>query len=163
MPAPCWTSPRRCRRASLARAIDESERLGLFDLRAVDDLCERSNGRRGVGTLREAIRRYRPSPPVLRSDLERRFVEICDAAGLPRPAMNLSVEGYDVDAAWLDRGLVVEVDCYEFHRTRAAFETDRIRDATLQRVGLRVLRVTDLRIEDDPGGIGEDLRGALGI
>ncbi len=62
---------------------------------------------------------------------------------------------------WLDSKVVVEIDSYEFHRTRAAFETDRIRDAALQREGLRVLRVTDRRLKDDPVGIAEDLRKVL--
>ena len=144
----------------LARAIDEAERLGFFDLRAVE-LCKRSNGRRGVRALKEAIRRYRPAAPVTRSGLERRLVEICDAAGLPCPAMNLFVAGYEVDAAWLEHGLVVEVDGYEFHRTRAAFEADRRRDAALQREGLRVLRLTDHRLEHDASGIAADLRALL--
>jgi hypothetical protein len=106
----------------LARAIDEAERLRLFDLRAIDELLERSNGRRGVRALRQAIDRYRAGAPVTRSELERRFFRLCDDAGIPRPAMNLFVAGYEVDAAWLEHRLVVEVDSFEFHRTRAAFE-----------------------------------------
>jgi len=145
----------------LSRAIDEAERLGLFDLREIDALCRRSNGRRGLRPLGEAILRYRPMAPVTRSGLERRFVRICDRAGLPRPAMNLFVAGYEIDAVWLDSKVVVEIDSYEFHRTRAAFETDRIRDAALQREGLRVLRVADRRLKDDPVGIAEDLRKML--
>ncbi len=146
----------------LARAIDAAERLRLFDLRAIDELCERSNGRRGVRPLKEALRRYRPTAPVTRSGLERVFVEVCDRAGLPRPAMNLFVAGYEVDAAWLDQGVIVEVDGFEFHRTRAAFEADRRRDAALLREGLRVLRVTDRRLDDDPSGVAGDLRALLG-
>lgn len=146
-------SPRR-----LARAIDEAERLGLFDLRAVDELCARSRGRRGLRALRRAIAGYRPMPAFTRSELERRFVEICDRAGLRRPAMNLFVAGYEVDAIWPDRNLAVEVDSYEFHRTRAAFEADRARDAALQRQGIRVLRVIDRRLVEDPGGVAVDLR-----
>jgi len=145
----------------LAHAIDEAERLGLFDLRAIDALCERNSGRHGLGPLREAIHRYRPTAPVINSDLERRFVEICDAAGLPRPAMNLFVAGYEVDAAWHEHRLVVEVDGYEYHRTRAAFEADRVRDAALQREGFRVLRVTDRRLRDDRAGVAADLRALL--
>lgn len=142
----------------LVRAIDAAERLGLFDLCALDELCARSKGRRGLRPLADGLRKYRPTPPVIRSNLERRLIEICDRAGLPRPAMNLFVAGYEVDAAWLDKRLVVEVDSYEFHRTRAAFEADRVRDTALQRAGLRVLHVTDRRLEDDPAGIVEDLR-----
>lgn len=144
----------------LARAIDEADRLGLFDLREVDAVCERSPGRRGVRPLREAIARYRPSPSMTRSELERAFVEICDGAGLPRPAMNLFLAGHEVDASWPDRGLVVEVDSFEFHRTRAAFEADRARDRDLQRAGFRVLRVSDRRLRGDGAGVAEDV-GAL--
>ena len=146
----------------LARAIDAAERLRLFDLRAIDELCARSNGRRGVRALKEAIRHYRPTAPHTRSQLERRFVALSDDAGIPRPAMNLFVAGCEVDAAWLDRGLVVEVDSFEFHRTRAAFEADRRRDAALQRAGLRVLRVTDRRLHDDLAGVAADIRALLG-
>jgi hypothetical protein len=145
----------------LARAIDAAERLRLFDLRAVDELCERSRGRRGLRALNEAIRRHRPTAPLTRSELERRFVALCDQAGIPRPAMNLFVAGYEVDAAWLDDGLAVEVDSFEFHRTRAAFEADRRRDAALQRAGVRVLRVTDGRLNDDPAGVADDLCALL--
>ena len=55
----------------------------------------------------------------------------------PPPAVNVSVAGFEVDAVWPDRGLVVELDGYAFHRTRAAFERDRVRDAKLQLAGLR--------------------------
>ena len=145
----------------LARAVGEAERLRLFDLRALHRLCARSGGSRGLRALREAIHRYEPAPPVTRSGLERLLVEICDRAQLPRPAMNLFVAGHEVDAAWLGRGLVVEVDSFEFHRTRAAFERDRRRDAALQRQGLRVLRITDRRLEDDPAGVAADVRALL--
>jgi hypothetical protein len=42
----------------LERAVEESERLGLFDLRAVEDLLSRSAGRRGVARLRSALSAY---------------------------------------------------------------------------------------------------------
>jgi very-short-patch-repair endonuclease len=58
---------------------------------------------------------------------------------------------------------VVEVDSFEFHRTLAAFEADRRRDTDLQRAGFRVLRVTEQRINEDPGGVGEDIKALLSI
>ena len=98
---------------------------------------------------------------MTRSELERIFVEVCDGARLPRPAMNLFVAGYEVDAAWLEEGVVVEVDSFEFHRTRAAFEADRRRDAALQRQGLRVMRVTDRRLREERAGVVDDLKALL--
>jgi very-short-patch-repair endonuclease len=64
--------------------------------------------------------------------------------------MNVVVAGLEVDAAWRRERLIVELDGYEFHRTRAAFERDRARDATLQAAGYRVLRLTHRRLTSDP-------------
>jgi very-short-patch-repair endonuclease len=52
------------------------------------------------------------------------------------------VAGWEVDAVWDRERLVVEVDGYRYHRTRAKFERDRRKDAQLLAVGYRVLRVT---------------------
>jgi hypothetical protein len=42
------------------------------------------------------------------------------------------VAGFTVDAVWPAQQLIVELDGYAFHGTRAAFERDRARDAELQ-------------------------------
>ena len=145
----------------LERALDEAERLRLFDLRAVEELLRRSRGRRGVRRLSEllALRRL---PADTRSKLERRFVEFCRDAGLPAPAVNAAIEGYTVDAVWPAARLVVELDSYAFHHTRRSFETDRARDAALQVAGYRVLRLTHRRLEAEPEAIARDLRSLLG-
>ena len=57
------------------------------------------------------------------------------------------MEGYEVDVAWLDHRLVVELDSHGYHGTRAAFEDDRVRDAILQAAGYRVIRITHRRLE----------------
>ena len=101
-------------------------------------------------------------PPIIRSELERRFLELCRDAGLPRPAMNAWVAGHEVDALWEDQRLVVELDGRSFHETRAAFERDRIRDAALQLAGYRVLRVTRRRLEAEPEAVIAAIRGLVG-
>jgi Transcriptional regulator, AbiEi antitoxin/Protein of unknown function (DUF559) len=50
-------------------------------------------------------------------------------------------------------GVVVEVDGYAFHSTRAAFERDRVRDAELQCAGLTVIRVTWRQLVEAPEAI----------
>ena len=139
------TVPRR----RLDRALEQSERLGLFDLRAVERLIARSRGRHGLRPLTAALRDYRP-PAFTRSELERRFLQLCADAGLPRPAANLFIAGAEVDMSWPDHRLAVELDGHDSHRTRAAFERDRVRDAALQLAGYRVLRVTHRRLEAEP-------------
>jgi hypothetical protein len=144
----------------LERALDEAERLRLFDLRAVERLLARSRGRRGVRPLSDllALRRL---PLDTRFELERRFVELCRDADLPPPAVNVVVEGYEVDAAWPAARLVVELDGYAFHNTRRSFESDRARDAALQVAGHRVLRLTKRRLEAEPEAIVQELRSLL--
>jgi hypothetical protein len=141
----------------LTRAFETSERLRLLDMRAVDRLIERSPGRHGVTPLCTVIAEHRGVPDT-RSELEQRFVEFCRDADIPVPALNVSVEGFDVDGVWFDARLIVELDSYGFHRSRAAFENDRARDAALQLARYRVIRVTDRRLTEDPVGLTRTIR-----
>lgn len=145
----------------LERAIEEAERLRLFDGRAVRQLRERSRGRIGLRRLGAVLSRDPLNAAETRSELERRFLALCRDAGLPAPAVNTIVAGYEVDAVWPDQRLVVELDGHAFHRTRAAFERDRIRDAALQLAGFRVLRFTYRRIEAEPTAVVESVRSLL--
>ena len=54
------------------------------------------------------------------------------------------VEGYEVDALWRMKKIVVELDSYAFHRSRRAFEQDRDKYADLQLAGYLVLPLTRL-------------------
>ena len=56
--------------------------------------------------------------------------------------MNARVAGWEVDAFWPAHRLVVEIDGYRYHATRAAFERDRRKDAALQAAGYRIIRIT---------------------
>ena len=116
-------------------------RRGLFDLRKVEELCERSSGRRGARPL-QSVLAEQFEPPRTRSDLERDFLDHCRPAGLPAPEVNVEVAGYEVDSVWHTQRLVVELDTRTFHERRPAFERDRVRDANLLLAGYRVARVT---------------------
>ncbi|MDO5683445.1 MAG: DUF559 domain-containing protein [Propionibacteriaceae bacterium] len=54
---------------------------------------------------------------------------------------------YSVDLLWAMHHLVVEIDGFEFHSSRAAFEHDRARQNVLVEHGWRVLRFTWAMIE----------------
>lgn len=77
------------------------------------------------------------------------------------PALNAVAAGYEVDAVGMRQRLVVELDGYAFHRTRAAFERDRARDIALQLAGYRVLRITSERLRRDRDGIVAATRALL--
>jgi very-short-patch-repair endonuclease len=145
----------------LLRVLEEAERLRLFDLDAIDRLAGRSHGRRGLGELRLALAGMDDEPPPTRSELERRFLELCRAEHLPPPAVNAWLAGFEVDALWPEQRLVVELDGYAFHGARAAFERDRVRDAAIQLAGYRVLRVTHRRLAAEPGAVAEAVRALL--
>jgi hypothetical protein len=146
----------------MRRAIDEAERLGLFDLRAVERLIGRAQGHPGLRHLEVALRQYSGPPPPTRSELERRFLDLCAEAGLPRPQVNVLVQGLEVDVLWSNRRLIVELDGYAFHHDRASFEEDRKRDAALNLAGYRVLRITDRRLHREPGMVVDMIRALLG-
>jgi hypothetical protein len=145
----------------LIRAIEQAERLRLFDLRATEELIVRSHGRRGIKPLRKALTEMDGEPPTVRSDWERDFLDFCADFGLPRPELNAIVEGYEVDALWRDAKVIVELDSYAFHRSRGAFEEDRVRDAVLQLAGYLVLRITWRRLETEPRDVAEMLSAAV--
>ena len=133
----------------LQRAVERSEELRLFDLRAVDALLARAGGHPGAGRLRRALALYRP-PAFTRSGLEQRFLELVERAGLPTPSMNFSEGGYELDAYWRRERFVVELDVYETHGSRHAFERDRVRQEDLKLIGIEMVRVTGLRLDREP-------------
>jgi very-short-patch-repair endonuclease len=116
----------------LEHVIDLADQRGLIDFR---DLQAANSA-----SLQAVLRRYSSAPT--RSELEERFLRLCDDHGLPRPETNVRIEGLEVDFVWRDRRLIVEVDGYAYHRSPSAFETDRERDVTLSIAGWQVLRFT---------------------
>lgn len=141
-------------------ALEKADRRELLDVAAVKRLCEPGSGRRGAPALRPALARY-CGPAGTRSELERRFLDLCRAEGFPLPQVNVLVLGLEVDFFWEQAGLVVELDGFEFHRSRAAFERDRARDAKLHLAGLRVLRVTHRQLEHHLQEVVGTVRGLL--
>lgn len=144
------TTPRRLRR--LAEEMLVRRLLGWRDL---EETVSRHPRRRGTAVVRALIAE---GLAPTRSEAERRLLEMVRRAGLPRPLVNARVAGYEVDVHWPDAHVVVEVDGFAFHGTRAAFERDRRRDAELQAQGWRVMRLTWRRIADEPEAVVALLR-----
>jgi hypothetical protein len=128
----------------LERALAQAERLQLYDHRAITDVIERANGHRGRGALARATR---ATPQLTRSELEVAFRKLVQRAGLPQPLGNHTLDAPDhpeleVDFYFPTNHLVVETDGWETHRTKAAFKSDRRKDAALTAAGYRVMRFT---------------------
>jgi very-short-patch-repair endonuclease len=129
--------------------VERSEDLELFDLTAVESLLERTIGHQGHGRLRKVIALYKPSS-FTRSTLEKRFLELCLEAELPQPRTNFFAHGFELDCYWPDHRFAVELDVFETHGSRAAFERDRKRQEDLLLAGIGMTRVTGPRLEREP-------------
>lgn len=150
---------------TLAAALNEAERGSMLDVGAIERVLERTRGRRGRGhaNLRAVLREYREHGPALtRSELERAFLDLLEANGLPRPRTNVRRLGHEVDACWPTRRVIVELDGWQHHRTRAEFEADRERDAELEAAGWRIIRVTARQITRRPAAVLRNVRALVG-
>ncbi len=89
------------------------------------------------------------------------FIDFAAKARLPRPETNVYVEGFEVDAVWREQRVIIEVDGWETHRTRAAFERDREKSRVLQARGWRCVPVTFLQLRDASQEVASDVRRLL--
>jgi len=126
--------------------LDLAEQRGLVDFA---DLARRPMPR----SLRAVLSLYTAGSTVTRSEMENRFLKLCDDHQIPRPESNAHVEGEEVDFVWRDERLVVEVDGYRYHRSPSRFETDRERDVMLALAGWQVLRFTWTQLTERPAWV----------
>jgi hypothetical protein len=145
----------------LERRLERAEELGLLDLHEVEDMLDHSGGHRGRGRLRRGLALYQPDPAFTRSRFEKQFRRLVIRAGIPDPSMNYNAHGYELDAYWPDLRFAVELDLFETHGTRAAFERDRLRHEELKLVGIEMIRVTKPRLDDEPDVVLRNLATLL--
>ncbi len=144
----------------LESAWEEADRLNLLQLKAVEQVCERGYGRRALRPIRHLLAEARAAE-ITRSPLEDAFAAFCRKHRLPMPSFNTMALGYEVDALWPAQRLAAELDSWEFHSHRAAFERDRARDAALQAAGYRTIRITHRRLHNEPTTVLKQLRALL--
>ena len=136
--------------------IEEADRKQRLDINALDRVIARRRRAAGVARLNAVLATYRGTADT-RSKLERQFRRLIAKAGLPEPQFNVVVAGITVDVFWPHWKLVVELDSEGYHKNPRAFETDRIRDAMVQKHDLRVLRVTGDRMDNAPNEVLADV------
>jgi very-short-patch-repair endonuclease len=118
---------------SLHRVVREAQFRGVFDEDRIRDALTRRPAAR--------LKAYLDDPTVTQTVLEDRFLRICHRYRIPTPLTQHGTKPR-VDFSWPDRGLVVEVDGWQAHRTRVAFQTDRANTNLLQLAGNIVPRYT---------------------
>jgi hypothetical protein len=109
----------------LARACHEAGVRFDTTPAQVEAVLKRRPASRGAGKLRRVMS---GEVKVVLSRLERGFLQRLRDAGLPLPVTNRPAGGRRVDCRWPEHGLTVELDSYRFHRSRHAWEQDRLRE-----------------------------------
>jgi hypothetical protein len=146
----------------LERLLDQAENARLTDVASLDALARAHPRHRGARRLQAALHDHTPGTTLTRSELEERFLALCDRAGIERPLVNHHVEGKERDFVCPTHRLVIEADRWRHHRSREAFENDRHRDAALLEAGWRTLRFTHRQLTDDARMVANTLRAVLG-
>ena len=154
-------------RERLTEAFDSGLRDGKFNESLVHRrvVALRSRGRFGVPRLLEAIE----GVEVIRgghSWLEREFLRLVAAAGLPAPQAQqvLSRAGdrlVRVDFHFVGTPVVVEVLGYRWHRTKEQLRRDTERTNALLAGGFRPYQFSYEHVTQDPLGVVDTVRAAL--
>jgi very-short-patch-repair endonuclease len=136
----------------LERLVAHAEREGLAGQGVLASLLARHPLHHGAAALRRVLALH-GGPQFTRSEAEARLLALFRRGGLPAPALNVRVAGYEVDFLWRAERLVVEVDGFAYHSSAHAFERDRRRDAALTAAGIRVVRFTWRQVADEPESV----------
>jgi hypothetical protein len=144
----------------LEAAIDRADRLDLLDPGAIDRITDEVRRHRGRRRLQAAIEIYRETG-FTRSGGEKRMLAALADAGIPRPAVNLFIEGYELDFYWDRERFAVELDSWEHHRSRRSFEADRKRQEELAMAGIEIIRITGTRLKHEPRQVAIRIAGHL--
>jgi very-short-patch-repair endonuclease len=146
----------------LERALAEAQVRRLARRGDLVEQLARNPGRPGTRVLRWLLD-LKGDPAATRSEAERRLLKLIRAADLSSPEVNARVGHYEVDFLWREQRIVVEVDGFRFHSSRAAFERDRQRDAALAAGGYTVIRVTWRQLVDAPEAVVARIAAALAV
>ncbi|MGI8430582.1 MAG: hypothetical protein ACR2OB_15060 [Solirubrobacteraceae bacterium] len=150
-------TPRLTERA-LARTVNDALLSGHVKRSHLAELLRRCPRRPGASRLARFVN---AGDGPTRSEFEDTFLVFCERFGFPRPRVNVTVAGREVDAFFEAERLIVELDGWKFHSSRDAFERDRSRDADAMAQGLGTVRITWERLRDQPGNEADRLHAIL--
>ena len=133
---------------SLEWAIDQALTKGLTNHAAINAVLTAYPHSAGIAHLRALTDPHRPTT-LTRSGGEELILASLRKAGLPIPEVNVRVGNYTADFLWRKEKVILEIDGYTYHHTRAAFERDHRRDTQHQRDDYLVIRITPRQLEQN--------------
>jgi very-short-patch-repair endonuclease len=144
----------------LERIVAEAHYRHLASDEELCAQCDRNPNKRGTARLRASLD-LPGGPRRTRSPAERDMLRLLRERGVSGFEVNTHVHGYEVDFLFPAERLVVEIDGFDAHSGRVAFERDRLKRAALIARGLNVMAVTGGQIRRDPNGVLDRVRQAL--
>jgi very-short-patch-repair endonuclease len=133
---------------------------GLASERELELQLERYPKRPGNKAVRWALG-LEGGPKRTKSGGERALLKLLRESGIGGFDTNADVCGKEVDFLWRDRRFAVELDGWDGHKSRVAFERDRAKWAYLRTKGVDVMPVGGQRLKRDPDAIACEIRAAL--
>jgi very-short-patch-repair endonuclease len=133
----------------LEAAVNEADVLDLVDPESLRTALDDHRGQRGVRPLRTLLDHH--TFRLTDSELERRFLRIVRAGGLPLPETRTEGAGHRIDFHWPALGLVVETDGLRYHRTPSRQARDNRRMQAHAAAGRTAIRIShyEIRYEAD--------------
>ena len=132
----------------LSRLVNDGLRSGELKAATLHDLLARNPRHPGTKLLTPFVAEDAPNPT--NSDFEDDFRRFIAKYGLPTPEINFPFNGRQLDVFFPEYGVIVELDGWDFHKDREAFEDDRERDADHLDHDFVTVRITKSRFEAKP-------------
>jgi very-short-patch-repair endonuclease len=144
----------------LERAVAQAKYRRLVTEAELRDQLQRNVNKRGTRALRQILE-LPGGPQRTRSGGERRMLRLLREARITGFEANAKVFGFEVDFLWYDLDFAVEVDGWDGHSGREAFERDRFKINRLNARGITVMPVSARRLKREAHAVERDLRLAL--
>lgn len=136
---------------TLERVVAEANYRRLASESELRDQLNRNPGKHGVARLRRVLD-LPGGARRTRSRGERRLLRALREAGIEGYEVNGRIHGFEVDFLWRELSFAVELDGWDAHSGRIAFERDRLKIASLEAAGVTVMPVTGRQLRDDLEG-----------
>ena len=140
--------------------IDTALQKSLITVERLGEAYQRRRGCVGAAEMGPMIALLETGA---RSAAERLAVEVMRGAGLCCWAANHPSCGYEIDFAFPDRMVAVEIDGFAFHRDAKTFQDDRTRRNALIAAGWTVLNFTWGDLRDRAGYVATSISRALAV
>ena len=145
---------------ALARACHEAGVLYRTTPKEVCAVLRRLPNARGRKKLERVLH---GEVSVTLSRLESSFLKLLGAARLPIPVTNKVAGRHRVDCRWPEQRLTVELDSYQYHQSRYAWDKDRLREREARGRGDEFRRYTWVDVFEEPQSMLSELRPLLGV